>query len=253
MSKSPKSPKTPKTPKSPKSSPKKETDPMLQFLSHNDSLIVFGEEMLRHSANVNGNLEVDVTIHMIEADFILSKAAVTLTGVLANAEIHMYGQDPINFGGFNQTSPTYAIKTKKQEALIIGTNTGTSNILSYNGYPGRLNELNQKIFDTVLNSVVTKQEKKRYITKGRKLEFLPDTYIPIPPFWVRDSPLVVTHDDDVTYISSPFTMSISSKYVIPTPERFQGAYYGKPITAAQAYEWIVYDAFGNADTFYSII
>jgi len=209
--------------------------------------------MLRHSANVNGNLEVDVTIHMMEANFILSKTAVTLTGVLANTEIHMYGQDPINFGGFNQTSPTYAIKTRKQEALIIGTNTGTSNILSYNGYPGRLNELNQKVFDTVLNSVVTKQEKKRYITKGRKLEFLPDTYIPIPPFWVRTSPLVVTHDDDVTYISSPFTMSIISKHTTPTPERFQGTYYGKPITAAQAYEWIVYDAFGNADTFYSII
>jgi hypothetical protein len=56
------------------------------------------------------------------------------------------------------------------------------------------------------------------------------------------SKIMATHDNanDVTYISSPFTMSPSGP---PTPVVFQGAFYDKPITPAQAYDWIVYDVF----------
>ena len=226
----------------------KGSDQTLQLLS--EFLIeLLGEVMLYHSANVRGNMTVVATLHETENDFIYSKANVTWFNDTvgdsvsegATAFIEMFGQDPIDFGDFNQTSPTYAIKTKKQEALILDTNTGTSNILTYNGYPGNLRGLNMMVMDIVLNDAVTKKQQKEYEKRGRKLEFLPDYYIPIPQVWVA-SKIMVTHDDaaDVTYISSPFTMSPSGP---PTPVRFQGAFYGKPFTPAQAYEWIVYDAF----------
>ena len=228
----------------------KGSDETLQALSETDFIIGFGEEMLRHSANVRGNMTVEATLYETELDFIFSKASVTwfndtLGGDSisegATAFIEMFGQDPIDFGDFNQNSPTYAIKTKKQEALILETDTGTANVLNYNGYPGNLRDLNMIIMDRVLNEIVTKKQREEYEKRGRKLEFLPDFYIPIPPVWVA-SKIIVTHDDadDVTYISSPFTLSPSGP---PTPPRFQGAFYGKPITPAQVYEWIVYDAF----------
>jgi hypothetical protein len=112
-----------------------------------------------------------------------------------------------------------------------------------------LMQLNKITFDQVLNNVVTPQQRQRYKKYGKELRFGPDILVSPPPKWV-DTPISLTRypppdrlqeNDDLYYLlQSPYATTSHSDYL---PPAFAGAWYGKPFSPAQAYEWIVFDAF----------
>ena len=213
-------------------------------------------------------------------------------------QVQVAEQEPINVATFlrdklpkgaplpriGQISKTLAIKTKSIDALLqkhqqlsfkkVGdvdstvadnndTNTSTTVaapvVTTKNDI---IQKLNQSTFDFVLNHVVSKEQRERYLSEGSQLVFgsdyhvvrCPNTGTPAGPMWVK-TPLLLTRELQEGNHTPTSSNSSSSRYCytlrspyMTTPTSlanpaFSGMYYLKPLTAGQAYEWIVFDSF----------
>jgi len=144
-----------------------------------------------------------------------------------------------------QISKTLAFKGRSQEEIVVLSNGKYQELKDGDpeNKPPTLMELNQQTFDRVLHHFVTPQQQRRYLKEGAKLRFGPDIEILPAPRWVT-TPIAITKSSlcaradafylfQSTYTTTPMSM----------PAPFGGAWYGKPLSPAQAYEWIVFDAF----------
>jgi hypothetical protein len=143
---------------------------------------------------------------------------------------------------------THSTKVDPTTHTTTTTTTTTTHIT--------LQQLNQQTFHHVLNKVVTHEQRQRYLEEGNALTFGPDVDVQsAAPVWL-EMPLQLTKQHSRT--TTPINTTTSSKngyiYVLsspfittPTtlPSPFDGMYYFKPLSPAQAYEWIVFDAFKN--------
>ncbi|GFH44875.1 hypothetical protein CTEN210_01349 [Chaetoceros tenuissimus] len=210
-----------------------------QALSDDAFIASHAMDMQRSVANLKEKLEIVPNFHLTKHDFLYSKPVQLNSFPSSGQEIHIHytAQDPIQWHkdlpkSVSQISPTFAIKAKSQASFLSSC--------TKEGKPSSLMELNQKTFEKVWNEYITEEERMKYQEKGRKLQFGEDIFVPSPPTWV-DTPLKITHSDSVTIIQSPYTKTDLDNEQIP--EKMRGMFYGKPMTAAQIYEWIVYDAY----------
>lgn len=220
-----------------------ETRNMLQpfrELSSKPSISNFIMESQRSIANLEEDIDVFLTFHDTDKDFLYSKPFHSL--VVSNGDtsltinIHVVAQDPILLHpklpeATRQESPTYAIKAKSQDMFLLFSS------YTKKGDPVSLRELNVQTMARVLNEYVTEEQRSRYESFGRKLEFLEDLEITSPPEWVN-TPIQLTHEGNTTFVRSPYTHTPTTY-----PPTFRGMHYIKPMSPAQIYEFIVYDAF----------
>lgn len=208
-----------------------------QVLSNDAFVANHAMDMQRNVANIKEKIEIVPNFHSTKHDFLYSKPMLLNSFPNCGQEIHIHytAQDPIEWHkdlprSVSQISPTFAIKAKSQASFLSSC--------TKKGKPSSLMELNQKNFEKVWNEYTTEEERIKYQERGRKLQFGEDIFVPIPPTWV-DTPLKITHSDSVTIVQSPYTKTDLDK----VPEKMRGMFYGKPMTAAQIYEWITYDAY----------
>ena len=195
--------------------------------------------------------------HLQPNDFLYSKAR--WDSECDQITMEIVEQDPIAVSLVKQLSKTLAFKGRSQEDILFNQNKYQA--IKDSPVP-TLMELNRRTFAQVLNHVVTSHQRRRYVQDGRKLRFGPDILVQDPPSWVTmpisitkqgdgDEPRVpksisakstnsVSNNDNDSYYlwQSPYATTPTSK-----PAPFGGAWYGKPLSPAQAYEWIVFDAF----------
>ena len=133
-----------------------------------------------------------------------------------------------------QLSPTLAVKYKSQAAVLGSEAFMTTEA---RGPPLSARNINEQTFTRVLNSVGSAQRIK-YLHEGQQLIFA-DRMVQSAPEWV-DTPMNLSMDDKgQACLSSP----VCSTPVDMLPKKFAGMWYAKLLTPAQAYEWIVFDAF----------
>jgi hypothetical protein len=199
--------------------------------------------------------------------------------------IEVTEQDPIDIGKLvnpksrvhvAQVSKTLAVKAKSVEAIKLlftainqaggvkhSTNVErtTHAITTTTTTHMTLQQLNEQTFHHVLNKVVTHEQRQRYLEEGNALTFGPDMDVQsAAPFWL-EMPLQLTKQKSRTTTPNTTTNNKSSKngyiYVLSSPfittsttlpSPFDGMYYFKPLSPAQAYEWIVFDAFKNGQS-----
>ena len=213
-------------------------------LSSKSSTYNFVMETQRSIANIEQDIDITPTFHALDEDFLYSKPFPSL--VVANSDtelttnIHVVAQDSILLHpklpeSTRQESPTFAIKAKSQGTFL--------QLLSFSkkGDPISLRELNMVTMAKVLKEYVTEEQRVKYERHGRKLEFLEDLEITRPPEWVK-TPIQLTHEGNTTFVRSPYAQTSMAEFL---PPKFRGMHYVKPMSPAQIYEWIVYDAFRN--------
>ena len=210
-----------------------------QALSDDAFIANHAMDMQRSVANLKEKIEIVPNFHLTKHDFLYSKPMLLNSFPNCGQEMHIHytAQDPIQWHkdlpkSVSQISPTFAIKAKSQAFFLLSC--------TKQGEPSSLMELNQKNFEKVWNEYITEEERIKYQEKGRKLQFGEDIFVPSPPTWV-DTPLKIIHSDSVTIIQSPYTETHLDNEQIP--KKMRGVFYGKPMTPAQIYEWIVYDAY----------
>jgi len=212
-----------------------------QALSDDAFIANHAMDMQRSVANLKEKIDIVPNFHLTKHDFLYSKPMLLNSFPNCGQEMHIHyiAQDPIQWHkdlpkSVSQISPTFAIKAKSQ-AFFLSSCTKQ-------GKPSSLMELNQKNFEKVWNEYTTEEERIKYQEKGCKLQFGEDIFVPSAPTWV-DTPLKITHSDSVTIIQSPYTKTDLDNEQMP--EKMRGMFFGKPMTAAQIYEWIAYDAYRN--------
>jgi hypothetical protein len=173
--------------------------------------------------------------------------------------IEIVEQKPLCASVPPQVSKTLAFKGKTQEAILYDQPAGKEHYQEIKDSPvPTLMELNQATFDMVLNKIVNPQQRLRYLKEGKRLKFGPDIFVVSAPKWVETPISITKHDhneensDSDNKDSSSPSSSRSSYYLLQSPyvstplsygPLFGGMWYGKPLSPAQAYEWIVFDAF----------
>ena len=190
------------------------------------------------------SLTISTNWHQEAQDFLYCKPRWTLDE--QQLWLEAAEQDAISLCRRSQISKTLAFKGKTQ-GYILRHNFKFQAIKD--SPAPTLMQLNDITFDQVLNNVVTPQQRQRYKKFGTELRFGPDILIPRPPKWV-ETPISLTrypppekvqdNEDSYYLLQSPY---VSTSHMDYLPPQFAGAWYGKPLSPAQAYEWIVFDAF----------
>ncbi|CAJ1936625.1 unnamed protein product [Cylindrotheca closterium] len=212
-------------------------------LSSTSSTSQFVMEAQRSIANLVQDIDITPTFHNSDEDFLYAKPfhslAVAEKDTTLTTNIEVVAQDPILLDpklpeATRQESPSFAIKAKSQDTFLQ-----LSSSITKKEDPVSLRELNMLTMAKVLKEYVTQEQRVKYELHGRKLEFLEDLEIKVPPEWVK-TPIQLTHEGNTTFVRSPFTRTSTAEFM---PLKFRGMHYIKPMSPAQIYEWIVYDAF----------
>jgi len=162
--------------------------------------------------------------------------------------VFLYKQGPLrnkDNGKVILWSDTWAIKCKSQAALRVAFHNDTSG--SEQGpedFSDVFQTINRQTFDRVLHHVVTDTERDRYQKHGLKLDFGADCELMSskvkkknPLTWISSDLLLTPNDDgDGWMVSTPSAYTTSSEQL---PVKFRGMHYGKILSPAQCYEWIV--------------
>ncbi|KAL3937204.1 MAG: hypothetical protein SGBAC_007631 [Bacillariaceae sp.] len=213
-------------------------------LSDKGNTFKFVTEAQRSIANLEQVIDISPTFHVSAEHFLYSKPYPSL--VVANGDttlivnIEIVAQDPILVHPKlpevqRQESPTFAIKAKSQDMLVQLSS------FTKRGNPISLRELNMLTMAKVLKDYVTEKQRVKYEKHGRKLVFHEDLEIAVPSEWVA-TPIQLTHEGNTTIVRSPYAKTTTAEFM---PPPFRGMHYIKPMSPAQIYEWIVYDAFRN--------
>ncbi|CAB9514438.1 expressed unknown protein [Seminavis robusta] len=147
-------------------------------------------------------------------------------------------QDPVGISVPPQLAKTLAFKGRSQDEILFNQNVYRE--IKDSQQP-TLMQLNQQTFNRILNAV-TLAQKRRYLAEGKQLRFGPDILVWPPPLWVTQ-PISITKMNDSGGTHYYLWQSTYTSTPVSSPAPFGGAWYGKPLSPTQAYEWIVFDAF----------
>lgn len=202
-------------------------------LSSPSNIAAWASWIQQRLANVEGMLEGVTEFRDNLQHFLYSKPSVDGRG---RVKVQVYAQGPVVFGPFRlmKTATTYAIKFKSQEAILAANGE-----LQPLGTQVALQTMNEETFQNVLENFITTSERKRYEDEGMQLRFDPDIEVETTisaSKWVN-SDLNITILDDEAHLSSTFFTTNMTE-----PAKFAGMFYGKVMSPAQAYEWIVFDS-----------
>lgn len=201
----------------------------------------FVTRLQQHIYGTDSKIPYPVSVHFSSdlLNFVYAKPQIGSDFVRAflyeqNKPLQIHGQTVLS-------SPTWAIKCKSRKALQSTFDPdNTAEIFDhFDHWTHTFQEFNHQTFDHVLLHVVTPEERSRFVTAGLRLEFDPDQN-----FMKRSSlqwifaDLVVAENpaNDSIVVSTP------AGYTTCTTElalKFRGMHYGKVLSPAQCYEWIV--------------
>jgi hypothetical protein len=178
---------------------------------------------------------VVVHFHQQLWDFLFAKP--TIQGCVVR--VHVYEQGPLMGNGqVLLVASTYAVKCKSRAALQIAfekrTELADERAASFLDV---LQNMNRSTFTNVLDNIVSPEQKEHYLREGVKLDFGLDVdYMDKGSLkWVA-SDLALQKTDKGWTVSSSIGVTVASGQL---PEKFRGMHYGKVLTPAQCYEWIV--------------
>jgi hypothetical protein len=116
-------------------------------------------------------------------------------------------------------------------------------------------DVQQVVYENVLNNVLTMEQRSRYLSEGKSLSFIPDDDQPpfnvatnpvsIGGFWVSDDPASrITHEDD-NYFFEPYSLFI--EYGDPEfenyDEKLKGVRYCKMLSHQAILSWMLEKSF----------
>eukprot|EP00977_Amphora_coffeiformis_P018431 scaffold6480_cov165-Amphora_coffeaeformis.AAC.10 len=142
-------------------------------------------------------------------------------------------------------SGTWAVKCKSQATLRLAFENDASGLKDGpEDFPDVFREINRQNFEHVLHHVVTDAERVRYQKHGLKLDFGPDCELMSSKTkrkssltWILSDLLLTPHDATGGWtVATPSAYTTSSERL---PAKFRGMHYGKILSPAQCYEWIV--------------
>ena len=153
------------------------------------------------------------------------------------------------------SSGTWAIKCKSRAALQMAFDKDAAleqddvAVQTAADFSQMFAKLNQQTFQHVLNKVVRPDEKARYIKSGLPMAFVNDRdKMSISPMeWIYSDLECHRPKNEAMHVAAPVG------YTWPTDEslavKFRGMHYGKLLSPAQCYEWIVSGCWRYANTF----
>ena len=104
-------------------------------------------------------------------------------------------------------------------------------------------DVQQVIYDNVLNNILTSAQRERYLSEGKSLSFLPDT-VPHNAEWVgKDPASLITHDGD-KYFFELYTLYISYyDQTANVTELLRGVKYCKLLSHQAILSWMLQKSF----------
>ena len=103
-------------------------------------------------------------------------------------------------------------------------------------------DVQQVIYDNVLNNILTSAQRERYLSEGKSLSFIPDT-VPHNAEWVgKDPASLITHDGD-KYFFEPYSLYIEHSSTADIPEYLKGVKYCKLLSHQAILSWMLQKSF----------
>jgi len=107
---------------------------------------------------------------------------------------------------------------------------------------GFCSDVQQVIYDNVLDKILTREQRKRYLSEGKSLSFIPDT-VPHNAEWVgKDPASLITHDGD-KYFFEPYSLYIMHSSAEDIPEYLKGVKYCKLLSHQTILSWMLDKSF----------
>jgi len=125
--------------------------------------------------------------------------------------------------------------------------------ISDNEPQGICADVQQEVYDTVLNNVLTKEQRDKYLPQGKPLSFIPDdaqpplstTTNPVNngSVWLDVDPATkVTHDGN-NYFYEPLSLYVAFDDTTVSDERLRGVRYCKLLTHQAILSWMLQKSF----------
>jgi len=116
-------------------------------------------------------------------------------------------------------------------------------------------EVQQEVYDTVLNNILSNDERDKYLSQGKQLSFIPDD--DLPPLstttnpvnngsaWLDIDPATkVTHDDDGNqYYYEPWSLYVTRDDPAISDEKLRGVRYCKLLSHQAILSWMLEKSF----------
>ena len=196
------------------------------------------------NSNAPEKLPFAITSHIVTQlrDFVYAKPQIGQSFV----RTILWDQGPVSMTtrqGTTRTilsSGTWAVKCKSRTALrqAFGDSNETD-LLTAADFPNTFAKLNQQTFHHVLNKVVRPDEKARYVKSGLPMAFLPDRdkMTSSSLDWICSDLELNRPKNEAVRVAAPvgYTCALDESKEL----KFRGMHYGKLLSPAQCYEWIV--------------
>jgi ABC-type amino acid transport substrate-binding protein len=114
-------------------------------------------------------------------------------------------------------------------------------------------DVQQEVYDTVLNNILSKQEREKYLSQGKQLSFIPDDDLPpldnttnpvrSGSLWLPVDPAAkITRDGD-KYYYEPWSLYVEFDDPEITDERLRGVRYCKLLSHQAVLSWMLEKSF----------
>jgi hypothetical protein len=122
--------------------------------------------------------------------------------------------------------------------------------ITINEPQGMCVDVQEIVYDNVLNNILTKEQRNRYLSEGKSLSFIPDNDDPPASnptanggLWVgRDPATLITHDGD-DYFFEPYSLYIKYDDPVDIPELLKGVRYCKLLSHQAVLSWMLEKSF----------
>jgi hypothetical protein len=114
-------------------------------------------------------------------------------------------------------------------------------------------DVQQTVYDTVLNTVLTPDEQDRYLSQGKQLSFIRDDDLPpldnttnpvrVGSFWLTVDPATKITTDGNRYFYEPWSLSVAYDDPDITDERLKGVRYCKLLSHQAILSWMLEKSF----------
>lgn len=105
-------------------------------------------------------------------------------------------------------------------------------------------DVQQVVYDNVLNNILTEEQKTKYLSEGKSLSFIPDTNpVSNGGVWVgKDPASLITHEGD-DYFFEPYSLYIKYSDPVDIPELLKGVRYCKLLSHQVILSWMLEKSF----------
>ena len=115
-------------------------------------------------------------------------------------------------------------------------------------------DVQQDVYDTVLNDILSKDERDKYLSQGKQLSFIKDDDLPplddttnpvhMGTSWLDVDPATkVTHDDDNQYYYEPWSLYVTRDDPAISDEKLRGVRYCKLLSHQAILSWMLEKSF----------